>query len=190
MLTRISPALAVANWVTTHSALLGDQMPTRSPGCRPKRDQAGGERVDAFGQFRPGPADALLADDQAGAITPTRDGAVEMHPDGVPDHGLIGGAVHVAGRLTSRWNFPRARCGIGHSWLPGTRVWLCPMADIASGRSRLQRVSAATGGGGLRRMVTVGRAADRSLSDRASPACPTSDRVGARQAGDLMQTEA
>ena len=35
MFTRISPALAVANCVTTHSALFGDQMPIRSPGSRP-----------------------------------------------------------------------------------------------------------------------------------------------------------
>ena len=35
MLTRISPALAVANWVTTHSALFGDQIPIRSPRLRP-----------------------------------------------------------------------------------------------------------------------------------------------------------
>ena len=46
MLTRISPALAVANCVTTHSALFGDQMPTRSPGCEAQRQQAGGEGVD------------------------------------------------------------------------------------------------------------------------------------------------
>ena len=35
MFTRISPALAVANWVSTHSELLGDQMPMRSPGSSP-----------------------------------------------------------------------------------------------------------------------------------------------------------
>ena len=35
MLTRISPAFAVANCVTTHSALFGDQMPMRSPGFSP-----------------------------------------------------------------------------------------------------------------------------------------------------------
>ena len=35
MFTRIRPALAVANCVTIHSALLGDQMPMRSPGFRP-----------------------------------------------------------------------------------------------------------------------------------------------------------
>ena len=35
MLTRISPAFAVANCVSSHSELLGDQIPTRSPGARP-----------------------------------------------------------------------------------------------------------------------------------------------------------
>ena len=31
----MSPALAVAHWVITHSALLGDQMPMRLPGSNP-----------------------------------------------------------------------------------------------------------------------------------------------------------
>ena len=31
MLTRIAPTLAVAYWVSTHSAQFGAQMPTRSP---------------------------------------------------------------------------------------------------------------------------------------------------------------
>src|SRR5439155_1347119 len=35
MLTRIAPILAVANWTTTHSALFGDQIPTRSPRATP-----------------------------------------------------------------------------------------------------------------------------------------------------------
>ena len=149
-----------------------------------QRHQAGGERIDAFGQFGPGPADPLLTHNQARAITPTRHGAIEMHPDGVPDHELIGGAVGVAWRLTSRWNFPRARCGTGHSWLPGACVWLCPMADIASGRSRLQRVSAASVGVGLRSSITVIRPVARSSPDRASP---PSNGVGKRQAGDLIR---
>ena len=46
MLTRINPALAVANWVITHSELLGDQMPIRSPGCQAMSDQTGGEPVN------------------------------------------------------------------------------------------------------------------------------------------------
>ena len=47
MLTRISPALAVANCVSTHSLLLGDQMPTRSPRLEAERQQPGGKLVDA-----------------------------------------------------------------------------------------------------------------------------------------------
>ena len=35
MLTRIAPILAVAYWVTVHSARFGDQMPTRSPLAMP-----------------------------------------------------------------------------------------------------------------------------------------------------------
>ena len=35
MVTRISPALAVANCVSSHSGRFGDQMPMRSPGSRP-----------------------------------------------------------------------------------------------------------------------------------------------------------
>ena len=35
MFTKISPALAVANWVIVHSAQLGAQTPIRSPGLRP-----------------------------------------------------------------------------------------------------------------------------------------------------------
>ena len=36
MLTRMAPTLAVAYWRVTHSALFGDQMPTRSPGSTPR----------------------------------------------------------------------------------------------------------------------------------------------------------
>src|SRR6478736_5785158 len=36
MVVRIRPILAAANWVKAHSAQLGDQMPIRSPGCRPR----------------------------------------------------------------------------------------------------------------------------------------------------------
>jgi hypothetical protein len=35
MVTRISPALAAANWVSVHSARLSDQIPMRSPGFIP-----------------------------------------------------------------------------------------------------------------------------------------------------------
>ena len=68
MLTRISPALAVANWVSTHSALFCDQMPTRSPGAEPEREQAGGEIVHGVLQLAIGPADVLVAHDQRFAI--------------------------------------------------------------------------------------------------------------------------
>ena len=46
MLTRMAPALAVAYWRITHSALLGDQMPTRSPGSTPEGQQPAGHLVD------------------------------------------------------------------------------------------------------------------------------------------------
>src|SRR5829696_3801953 len=36
ILVNINPALAVAYWRVVHSALLGDQMPTRSPGSIPR----------------------------------------------------------------------------------------------------------------------------------------------------------
>src|SRR4029453_9222848 len=36
MFTRMAPTLAVAYWRVTHSALLGDQIPTRSPGSIPR----------------------------------------------------------------------------------------------------------------------------------------------------------
>ena len=106
MLTRISPALAVAYWVMIHSALLGDQMPMRSPGLQAEGDEAGGEGLDVGGEFGPGPVDTLLADDQAGAVAEAGDGAVEMDPDGIPDHRLAGGAVHVAGRGVGHWCAP------------------------------------------------------------------------------------
>ncbi len=65
MLTRISPALAVANWVSTHSALFCDQMPIRSPGFRPKAHQPGRHLVRLVAELAIGPADALMADDQS-----------------------------------------------------------------------------------------------------------------------------
>ena len=74
MLTRISPALAVANWVTTHSALFGDQMPIALAGLQPQRDQAGGERIDLLGQLAIAPAHALLAHDQRRPVAPARNG--------------------------------------------------------------------------------------------------------------------
>ena len=54
----------MANCVTTHSALLGDQMPIRSPGSQAERQQPGGERVDLGFQLAIGPADVLVAHDQ------------------------------------------------------------------------------------------------------------------------------
>ena len=40
MLTRIAPIFAVANWVTTHSAWLGDQMPDPVPLVGAQRNEA------------------------------------------------------------------------------------------------------------------------------------------------------
>ena len=96
MLTRISPALAVANCVTTHSALFGDQMPTRSPGSQPQRQQPGGERVDLVAEFAVGPADALLAHDQPGPVAVSRHRAVEVGADRLAEQRLRGGAMHIA----------------------------------------------------------------------------------------------
>ena len=68
MLTRISPALAVANWVTTHSALFGDQMPMRSPGSRPSASSPAANASTRSLQLAIAPADVLVADDQRIAL--------------------------------------------------------------------------------------------------------------------------
>ena len=68
MLTRISPALAVANWVTTHSALFSDQMPIRSPRSSPSASSPAANASARVDQLRLGPAHALAADDQGRAV--------------------------------------------------------------------------------------------------------------------------
>jgi hypothetical protein len=47
MLTRIRPIFAVAICISTHGTLLCDQMPTRSPGCKPRFSNALARRFDA-----------------------------------------------------------------------------------------------------------------------------------------------
>ena len=81
MLTRISPAFAVANWVTTHSALFSDQMPIRSPALQPQRQQPGGERLRPLDKFAITPAYPLAAHDERGRVGDAGGGAVEVLPD-------------------------------------------------------------------------------------------------------------
>ena len=96
MLTRISPALAVANWVITHSALFGDQMPMRSPRLQAERQQPRGKPVDPFLQIAVCPADLLMPDDQRIICAKAFDNAVEMHADRIADKRRIARPVHIA----------------------------------------------------------------------------------------------
>ena len=87
MVTRISPALAAANWVSVHSGRFSDQMPIRSPRSQAEREKARGQRVDAFGKFLPGPAHIMAGRDQRLAIAPALDGLVEARPMVSPSSG-------------------------------------------------------------------------------------------------------
>ena len=65
-------------------------------GLEAQRQQAGGEGIDLGLQLGPGPAQALLADDQGIALRPARGGAVEMDADGLAEQRDVRGPVHVA----------------------------------------------------------------------------------------------
>ena len=83
MVTRISPALAAANWVSAHSAQFGDQMPIRSPLLKAEREQPGGQRVGPCLQLGEGPANALLRRDHRLDVAPALGGFVQRFADGV-----------------------------------------------------------------------------------------------------------
>ena len=85
MLTRISPALAVANCVTDPFGVVGRPDADALARFQTQRQQPGGEGVHLLAQFPVAPVDLLLAGDQARPATPARDRAIEMHADGLAE---------------------------------------------------------------------------------------------------------
>ena len=81
MLTRIAPTLAVAYWTSTHSAQLGDQIPTRSPFAEPGREQPGRDAVDGRVELRVGQPHVLVAGDHRVAVAEARGRALEVGAD-------------------------------------------------------------------------------------------------------------
>ena len=98
MVTRISPALAAANWVSAHSAQFGDQMPIRSPWLEAQRQQPGGQRVGpAPSSSAKRPADALLHRDQRLGARPSGAAASSSAcADRVSRSGGASAPLHVA----------------------------------------------------------------------------------------------
>jgi hypothetical protein len=94
MLTRMSPAFAVANWVMTHSALFGDHTQMRSPRFESKRQEAS-RRVNPLLQLAIRPADLLVPDDEGLTVRKALDYSVEMHANRITDKWSVARAVYV-----------------------------------------------------------------------------------------------
>jgi hypothetical protein len=88
------PALAVAYWVSTHSAQLGAQMPTRSP-LRGPAPRSPRERVHLRVQLLVGQPDVLESHDERLTVAEPRDGAFEVLADRLADQRLGGDAGRV-----------------------------------------------------------------------------------------------
>ena len=110
MLTRIRPALALANWVSTHSLLLGDQMPMRSPGCKTERQQPRGQPVNFPLQPRISQPHFLVPHHERRAGRPFGAYGVEELPDRLADQRLIARTMDVTelepGHCVSSNGFP------------------------------------------------------------------------------------
>ena len=83
MLTRMIPALAVAYWTSAHSAQLGLQMPTRSPGLDAGGDERSRGAIDGLAELRVRVAEVLVDRDERLALPEPRDRAVEVVTDRV-----------------------------------------------------------------------------------------------------------
>ena len=71
---------AVANCVTSHSTRFGDQMPNRSPRCRPSAARPAAKR-STCSELRPGPAHVLLAEHDGGPVGEARRRVGEQRGD-------------------------------------------------------------------------------------------------------------
>src|SRR5205823_2909255 len=76
----------------------------------PEREQAGGERIDPLAEFAIAPAHALLADDEARPVAPSRHRSREAQADRFAEQRHRRGAVYVA------------ECLAGHACLPSTAL--------------------------------------------------------------------
>ena len=108
MLTRISPALAVANWVTTHSALFGDQMPIRSPGSSPSATSPAAKASTRSPSSRQLQRICWWRTTSASRSPIPLDDPVEIDADRLADQRRVAGAVDIA-----RLGHPRSRPNSG-----------------------------------------------------------------------------
>src|ERR1700680_4798865 len=81
MLTRIAPMAAVANWRTTHSYRLGDQIPIRSPFRTPRGDESSSDHLALVDQFAIAHPTVLVRDHQRLAISETLSGPPQVFKD-------------------------------------------------------------------------------------------------------------
>ena len=87
--------MAVAYWMSTHSAQLGDQMPTRSPRSIPCASRPRRDAVDRGVELGVGEAQALVAADERLAVGEPRDRALEVVADRLAQQRDVVGAVAV-----------------------------------------------------------------------------------------------
>src|SRR5579871_4341399 len=106
MLTRIAPILAVAYWVSTHSAQFGAQMPTRSPLPMPASSSPG-QRVHVCGELGVAPPPhgvRVRSVDERLALAEGGHRGIEVRADGVAEqrrHGRSGGVAQIPGHACS-----------------------------------------------------------------------------------------
>lgn len=98
MLTRIRPAFALANWVSIHSRLFGDQIPRRSPGRSPMA-KAFGKFVSQLSEFAIGQPDILVPDDDGRPLGIFLRDLVEMPTDRIADEKLVTRTMNIAGNI-------------------------------------------------------------------------------------------
>ena len=83
----------------------------RSPGCSPSATSPAAKASTCSASSRPGPVGCPAGGRSApGRSAEAGNGAVEMHPDRVADHRLVGGAMHIAGRGFGHWRLPGTIC--------------------------------------------------------------------------------
>ena len=99
MLTRITPALAVAYWVSAHSARFGLHTPTRSPLRRPAASIPPASRSTASPNSRIGVAHTVAAVDERLGVGDAGDRPLEVVPDRLPEQWIRASAVCVGQHL-------------------------------------------------------------------------------------------
>ena len=89
---------------------------------QPQREKAGRQRIDALGEFLPGPADIMARRNQRLAVAPAPHREIEALPDGVAQQRRIGGAANVTGCWFGQVCFSMRKCvareGVGDRSIP------------------------------------------------------------------------